>query len=38
MTLMNVDTGELLRCDCDEKGHAKPHQPTTESMPASTAV
>lgn len=38
MTLMNVDSGELLRCDCAEDGHAKPQQPTIASLPAGTAV
>jgi bis(5'-nucleosyl)-tetraphosphatase (symmetrical) len=36
---MNVDTGEQLRCDCDEQGHAKPdHHPTIASSPTGTAV
>jgi bis(5'-nucleosyl)-tetraphosphatase (symmetrical) len=38
MTLMNVDTFEQLRCDCDEQGHAKIHHPTTAPLPAGTAV
>lgn len=39
MTLMNVDTGERLRCDCDEQGHAKSHHhPTNASLSAGTAV
>ncbi|MGN8277208.1 symmetrical bis(5'-nucleosyl)-tetraphosphatase [Pseudomonas sp. SMN5] len=39
MTLMNVDSGELLRCDCDEQGHPKPHHPlTTASSSAGTAI
>ncbi|AKJ97290.1 bis(5'-nucleosyl)-tetraphosphatase, symmetrical [Pseudomonas sp. Cab53] len=37
MTLMNVDTGEQLRCDCDDQGHATTHLPTTASQPAGAA-
>jgi len=28
MTLLNIDTGERLSCDCDAEGHAKAAQPT----------
>jgi len=36
MTLLNVDTGTRLRCECDEQGHAEPHPPSIpEPLPAS---
>lgn len=39
MTLMNVDSGEQLRCECDEQGHAKSlHHPTIASVTAATIV
>ncbi len=33
MTLLNVDTRALLRCECDERGNAK--APTSEASPVS---
>ena len=37
MTLMNVDTGERLQCQCNDQGHSEPDStPTnTEQIPAS---
>ncbi|MDU7557642.1 MAG: diadenosine tetraphosphatase, partial [Pseudomonas sp.] len=36
MTLLNVDTGQRLSCDCDEQGHPAPQPlcpPTPSSQP-----
>jgi bis(5'-nucleosyl)-tetraphosphatase (symmetrical) len=33
MTLLNVDTRALIRCECDERGNAK--APTPEASPVS---
>ncbi|VVN68554.1 symmetrical bis(5'-nucleosyl)-tetraphosphatase [Pseudomonas fluorescens] len=36
LTLLNIDTGERLRCKCDAQGHAKPNvaHSTPEQLPA----
>jgi len=38
MTLLNVDTGARLLCECDEQGHAQPHHhPLPEHITAAAA-